>query len=65
MIFSTFENLLLKLYKHTTMQLDNQIFDLIEEEKEKSILIMHYIIQDTGKEREKKNKKMIQKKNNY
>ena len=35
MIFSTFEHLLLKLYKHTTMQLDNQIFDLIEEEKER------------------------------
>jgi len=35
MIFSTFEELLLKLYKHTTMQLDNQIFDLIEEEKER------------------------------
>jgi len=35
MIFSTFEDLLLKLYKHTTMQLDNQIFDLIEEEKER------------------------------
>lgn len=35
MIFSTFGNLLLKLYKHTTMQLDNQIFDLIEEEKER------------------------------
>ncbi len=35
MIFSTFEHLLLKLYKHTTMQLDNQIFDLIQEEKER------------------------------
>jgi len=35
MIFSTFDHLLLKLYKHTTMQLDNQIFDLIEEEKER------------------------------
>jgi glycine hydroxymethyltransferase len=35
MIFSTFGKLLLKLYKQITMQLDNQIFDLIEEEKER------------------------------
>lgn len=37
MIFSTFGKLLLKIYKHTTMQLDNQIFDLIEEEKERQL----------------------------